>query len=215
MNALELIDISITPPGATAPLFPPVTLTIPAGEVLAVMGPSGVGKSTLIDFVGGHLGAGFRASGRVVLDGRDVTQLVPERRGIGILFQDPMLFPHLSVGENLAFGLTRRVARRSERRARVEAALARAGLDGLYDRDPATLSGGQRARAALMRSLLAEPGALLLDEPFAGLDGETRRDFRSFVFAHVKEHVIPVMMVTHDADDAEAAGTRQVVLRHE
>jgi putative thiamine transport system ATP-binding protein len=116
------------------------------------------------------------------------------------------MFPHLSVGDNLAFGLARHVRGRTARRAAVEAALEQAGLAGFYDRDPATLSGGQRTRAALMRAMLAEPLALLLDEPFAKLDTELRAEIRLFVFAHVRERGIPVLMVTHDEGDAAVSG---------
>jgi putative thiamine transport system ATP-binding protein len=169
------------------------------------MGPSGIGKSTLLDAIGGHLAHDFETSGRVLLDGRDVTALPPEARHVGVLFQEALLFPHLSVGDNLAFGLGPQVKGRAARRTAVEAALARAGLAGFHDRDPATLSGGQKARAALFRTLLAEPKALLLDEPFSRLDAGLRDEIRRFVFAGVAERGIPALLVTHDAADAEAA----------
>jgi putative thiamine transport system ATP-binding protein len=141
-----------------------------------------------------------------VLGGRDVTALPPERRGIGILFQDDLLFPHLSLGENLAFGLSRRLRGRAARQAAVEDALEEAGLGGMAGRDPATLSGGERLRAALMRTLLAEPRALLLDEPFASLDQDRRARMRRLVFDRARARGLPVLMVTHDPADAEAAG---------
>ncbi len=200
---LELRELSVAPLRA-APLFPPLTLTVHAGEVATVMGPSGVGKSTLLDAVGGHLAHGFSMAGRVLLDGADVAALPAEARRIGLVFQDAVLFPHLSVGDNLAFGLPPGGGR-AARRAAVEEALERAGLGGLQDRDPATLSGGQRARAALMRSLLAEPRALLLDEPFSKLDAGLRSEMRAFTFDHIGARDIPALMVTHDPADAEAA----------
>jgi putative thiamine transport system ATP-binding protein len=132
----------------------------------------------------------------------------PEARRVGIQFQDDLLFPHLSVGGNLAFGLGARVRGREARRKCVEAALAEADLAGFADRDPATLSGGQRARVALMRTLLAEPRALLLDEPFNKLDAQLRDDVRRFVFDHARERELPVLLVTHDEADARAAGGR-------
>lgn len=205
MTDLVLRDVVIRPRGGE-PLFAPLSLTVAAGAVVTIMGPSGIGKSTLIDFVGGHLDPSFHVTGQVLLDGRDVTADPAESRGIGILFQEAALFPHLSVGQNLAFGLARRHQGRAARRRIVEMALTQAGLAGFHDRDPATLSGGQRTRVALMRTLLAEPRALLLDEPFSRLDSALREDVRRFVFAHVRERVIPVLMVTHDAGDAEAAG---------
>ncbi|QYK42420.1 MAG: ATP-binding cassette domain-containing protein [Paracoccaceae bacterium] len=209
---LRLDGVAVRHRGAAAPLFPPVTLDIPPGQVATLMGPSGIGKSTLLDAVGGHLGPGFRAEGHVLVDGRDVTALAPEARRIGLLFQDALLFPHLSVGDNLSFGLTPHVRGRAARRAAVDGALSRAGLAGFHDRDPATLSGGQRARAALMRALLAEPRALLLDEPFSRLDAGLRAEIRSFVFDHLREQGIPALMVTHDAGDATAAGGPVIAL---
>ena len=176
------------------------------------MGPSGVGKSTLLDGIGGHLAHGFRLSGRAVLNGRDVTHLPAEARQIGLMFQDGLLFPHLSLGDNLAFGLPPDLRGRALRREAVDEALVQAGLSGLHDRDPATLSGGQRARAALMRSLLAAPEALLLDEPFSKLGAGLRDEMRRFAFAHVKSRTIATLMVTHDPEDAAAAGGEVVEL---
>jgi len=199
--------------GTGAALFAPLTLHIPPGEVATVMGPSGVGKSTLLDGIGGHLAHGFHLSGTITLGGRDMTRLPAEARRIGVLFQDALLFPHLSVGDNLAFGLPHRVKGRAPRRAAVETALDQAGLTGMYARDPATLSGGQKARAALMRTLLAEPLALLLDEPFARLDAGLRDDIRRFTFALVRERAIPALMVTHDLQDAALAGGAVVQLQ--
>jgi putative thiamine transport system ATP-binding protein len=211
VNTLELQGVAVCPLGK-APLFPPLTLSVPAGVVTTIVGPSGIGKSTLIDYIGGHLPRGFEARGRVILNGRDLTRLPAEARRIGILFQDALLFPHLSVGDNLAFGLASRLRGRAARRTAVERALDQAGLAGFADRDPATLSGGQRARVALMRTLLAEPQALLLDEPFSKLDPERRADLRAFVFDHVRDRGIPVLMVSHDSDDAAAASGPVVAL---
>jgi putative thiamine transport system ATP-binding protein len=182
------------------------------GEVLTVMGPSGVGKSTLLAFVGGFLGRDFRAGGQILLNGRDVTALPPERRGIGLLFQDALLLPHLSVAGNLLVGLSAQVKGRAARRRAVEEALAEVGLEGFADRDPATLSGGQAARVALMRTLLARPEALILDEPFSRLDVPLRAQVRELVFAEARKHGLPVLLVTHDPADAEAAGGRIVEL---
>lgn len=201
--SLDLSTLSVAPKGG-APLFPPLSLSVAPGQVATVMGPSGIGKSTLLDAIGGHLAHGFACTGSVQLNGRDLGPLPAEGRRVGLLFQDALLFPHLSVGDNLAFGLSRRVRGRAARRAAVETALDRAGLSGLHDRDPATLSGGQRARAALMRTLLAEPQALLLDEPFSKLDVALRADIRAFTLDHIRSRAIPALMVTHDAEDARA-----------
>jgi len=180
--------------------------TVRAEETLTLIGPSGCGKSTLLAFIAGTLPAAFRASGRVSIGTDDITDLPAHRRRIGILFQDDLLFPHLSVGENLAFGLAEAVRGRTRRGTAIEDALADAGLAGFADRDPATLSGGQRARVALMRTLLSQPRALLLDEPFNQLDRALRNDFRRFVFSHAKARGLPTLLVSHDPDDAQAAG---------
>lgn len=179
--------------------------SVQAGEVLSIMGPSGAGKSTLLAALTGTLAPAFRQEGQVILNGRDVTTLPTEHRRIGILFQDDLLFPHLSVGQNLAFGLAKG-GTRTERRAKIETALADVGLEGFYDRDPATLSGGQKARVALMRMLRSAPEALLLDEAFSGLDPALREQIRALVFTRARTLNLPVVMVTHDPADAEAAG---------
>lgn len=180
------------------------------GEIVTVMGPSGAGKSTLLAYICGTVPPIFDMSGRVWLDGRDITARAPQHRHVGILFQDDLLFPHLSVGGNLAFALPKAVRGRAARRARVVAALAEAGMRDFADRDPATLSGGQRARVALLRVLLSEPRLLLLDEPFSKLDATLRIQFRAFVFSCARERNLPVLMVTHDPDDAAAAGGRAI-----
>lgn len=180
--------------------------TVAPGEVLSVMGPSGVGKSTLLSAIMGTLDPGFAMTGRIRLDGRDIAALPPEARRVGILYQEELLFPHLSVGGNLAFALPPGLRGRAARRAHVREALAEIGLEGYEARDPATLSGGQKARVALMRMLLAEPRALLLDEPFSRLDADLRRQIRELVFTRSRERGLPVLLVTHDPADAEAAG---------
>jgi putative thiamine transport system ATP-binding protein len=176
---------------------------VPPGQVLTVMGPSGSGKSTLLAALIGALPAAFSLAGRVLLNDQDITTLPTAQRRIGILFQDDVLFPHLSVAQNLGFGL-RPGGNRADRQGRVEAALDRMGLSGFGPRDPASLSGGQRARVALARTLLAEPLALLLDEPFSKLDQTLRAQIRDLVFAETRN--LPVILVTHDPEDARAAG---------
>ena len=209
--SLILTDVTITRPDGAA-LIRGLTLDVAPGSVTTVMGPSGVGKSTLLDAIGGSLATGFALSGRIALNGRDLTGLPPERRRIGLMFQDALLFPHLSLAGNLAFGLDPRIRGRAARMQAVDEALAEAGLAGLGPRDPATLSGGQRARAALMRTLLAAPEALLLDEPFGKLDMALRDEIRRFVFDHAAARGVPVLMVSHDPQDAAAAGGPVVAL---
>jgi putative thiamine transport system ATP-binding protein len=203
MRGLSLRGASVALGGRT--LVGPLDLAVAPGAVVTLMGPSGSGKSSLLGWLCGTLDPVFRSAGRVMLDGEDVTARPAHLRRIGILFQDDMLFPHLSVGGNLAFGLPATV-RGAERRARIAAALADAELAGFENRDPATLSGGQRARIALMRTLLAEPRALLLDEPFGRLDVALRERMRRFVFERARRLSLPVLMVTHDPEDAASAG---------
>ena len=183
-----------------------LTARVAPGQVLTIMGPSGSGKSTLLAALTGTLDPAFRCSGSIRLNGRDLANTLPQDRHIGILFQDDLLFPHLSVAGNLAFALPAAVTPRAERRARIETALAAMDLAGFGPRNPATLSGGQRARVSLARCLLSEPQALLLDEPFSRLDSDLRAQIRHLVFAHARARALPVILVTHDPADAAAAG---------
>lgn len=190
----------------TQPLFTDLSLGVPAGQVVTLMGPSGSGKSTLLQWMVGALEPAFAAQGELWLGGRALHTLPTEQRRLGLLFQDDVLFPHLSVGQNLAFALPASVRGAAARRDAVAQALASVELAGFEQRDPATLSGGQRARASLMRTLLAQPQALLLDEPFAKLDVALRTRFRALVFAHVAERGIPTLLVTHDPADVPPGG---------
>jgi putative thiamine transport system ATP-binding protein len=179
---------------------------VPPGRVLTVMGPSGSGKSTLLAYIGGFLDPAFSASGHVFVGEVELTALPAEDRHAGILFQDPLLFPHMTVGDNVAFALPPTVRGRNARRRAAEAALAGVELDGMADRDPETLSGGQKARVALARVLVSAPRALLLDEPFSKLDAPLRVQMRRLVFDKARECHLPVILVTHDEADALAAG---------
>jgi putative thiamine transport system ATP-binding protein len=202
-EGLTLDHVSIAIGGRT---LLEVTHRVRPGEVLTVMGPSGSGKSALLAFIGGFLDPAFKAAGKVFVSGVELTALPAEDRRAGILFQDPLLFPHMSVAGNLVFALPEAVRGRSERRRLAEKALQDVGLAGLGERDPDTLSGGQKARVALARVLLSAPRALLLDEPFSKLDADLRQQMGELVFAKARESALPVVLVTHDEADAKAAG---------
>ena len=201
-GALALDRVSITLGART--LIRDLSLAVAPGQIATLVGPSGSGKSSLLAYVTGTMPSALTASGRIFVDGEEMTHRPTERRRIGILFQDDLLFPHLTVGANLAFGLRPDFSRR-ERQTRIATALKDAELDGFENHDPLTLSGGQRARVSLLRTLLAEPRALLLDEPFSKLDRGLRDRFRAFVFDHVRTSMLPTVMVSHDLADAEAA----------
>ncbi|MCK0746007.1 ATP-binding cassette domain-containing protein [Chromohalobacter nigrandesensis] len=185
--------------------------TVAPGDVVTVMGPSGVGKSTLLAFIAGFLSPAFTPRGRILLGETRLDTLPAEQRHVGLLFQDPLLFPHLDVEGNLAFGMVREGSRR-QRRERIHEALTSVGLEAFAKRDPATLSGGQKARVALLRVLLSQPRAILLDEPFSKLDAERRDEIRHWVFERVRHYRLPTLMVTHDEADARAAGGRTITL---
>ena len=187
------------------PLFREVSFCVPRGEIVTLMGPSGSGKSTLFAWMVGALSDDFQARGELWLDARRCDSLPVEDRGLGILFQDALLFEQFSVGQNLLLALPERIVGRARREA-VEQALDSAGLSGHYASDPATLSGGERARVSLLRALLAEPQALLLDEPFSRLDKTLRKTFRTWVFDAARARNIPVVLVTHDEDDIPPGG---------
>ena len=174
-----------------------VDIAIAAGEFCTLLGPSGSGKTTLLRIIAGYDDA---TSGTIRIGGREVADIPVARRNIGMVFQNYALFPHMTVAENLLFAVPVGGST-AQRQARVQQALQEAELSGMGNRDPSTLSGGQRARVALMRALLAEPQALLLDEPFSKLDAALRAQLRPWVFAHVRERRIPVVLVTHDEQD--------------
>lgn len=186
------------------PLVQDLQLDVPPGAVHTVMGDSGSGKSSLLAAVCGTLAPVFTFDGSITLNGQRIDALPTEQRRVGILFQDDLLFAHMSVRENLLFAVP--TGPRAQRESVVTQALSDLELPGFGHADPATLSGGQRARVSLMRALLAQPRALLLDEPFSRLDAALRQRMREFVFAAVRVRQIPVLMVTHDeADVADAA----------
>ena len=182
-----------------ATLVRDLALTVPAGAVHTVMGASGSGKSSLLAAVCGTLDAALRFEGTVHLGGQRIDTLPTHRRRVGLLLQDDLLFAHLNVLENLLFAVP--AGAKAARLAQAQAALAEVELQDFAHADPATLSGGQRARVALARALLAQPLALMLDEPFAKLDAPLRQRMRALVFGAVAQRGIAAMLVTHDAAD--------------
>jgi putative thiamine transport system ATP-binding protein len=200
---LELIDVSLSV--NDTPLISHLNQTIKPGEILTLMGASGSGKSSLLAMIAGVLPAAIQSTGSVRLNGRTLDGLPAAERRVGLLFQDPLLFPHMSVGENLAFAVPQNIRGRARWQS-VEAALAQADMQGFGDRDPATLSGGQQSRVSLLRTLLAQPQALLLDEPYSSLDQALRENFRTYIQGLVKSSELPTLLVTHDPDDAPTGG---------
>lgn len=186
---------------------------INSGEILTVMGRSGVGKSTLLNWITGSLPDSFQATGNIWLNGKKLTDLPTHLRNIGVLYQDPLLFSHLSVRQNIAFAMPK--GNKAQRYKKIHDALEQVELTGFEHRHPDSLSGGQQARVALLRLLLSEPKAVLLDEPFSKLDSELKASVREQVFRLIRTQNLPTILVTHDHSDAEAAGGKILLLDHE
>jgi len=185
------------------------TLDVRAGEFVAVIGPSGSGKSTLLKLIAGFLEPDH---GRVEIAGADATALPPQQRALGVVFQSYALFPHMSVGHNVAYALKVRGVGRAEREARAREMLVRVGLADFADRMPGTLSGGQQQRVALARALVFEPHGLLLDEPLSALDLGLRRDMRDEIRRVQREFGIATLHVTHDQEEALSIADRVAVM---
>ena len=200
--SLSLDQVSISLNGNA--LVASFSLNLAAGEIVTLMGPSGSGKSTILQAIAGAIARPFTNSGKVLVRGQNVSQMPAAQRRIGRLFQDDLLFPHLTVGENLLFGMAR--GPREVRLAKMRLALDEIELPGTESRSPSTLSGGQRQRVSLMRSLLAEPHAMLLDEPFNKLDENLRGAMRELTFAKLRATATPALLVTHDKSDAPPHG---------
>jgi sulfate/thiosulfate transport system ATP-binding protein len=186
-----------------------VSLEIPSGSLTALLGPSGSGKSTLLRVIAG---LEVPDSGSVVIDGRDATALAPQQRGIGFVFQHYAAFKHMTVRENVAFGLRVRKRSKAEIAARVNELLGIVGLAGYADRHPGQLSGGQRQRMALARALAVEPSVLLLDEPFGALDAKVRAELRAWLRRLHDEVHVTTVLVTHDQEEAMDVADRIAVL---
>jgi sulfate transport system ATP-binding protein len=188
-----------------------VSLEVPRGSLTALLGPSGSGKSTLLRII-----AGLETpdSGRIWIDGSDVTGVRPQRRGIGFVFQHYAAFKHMTVRNNIGFGLTVRRRPKAEIRARVDELLAIVQLEGLGDRYPSQLSGGQRQRMALARALAVDPAVLLLDEPFGALDARVRGELRRWLRRLHEQTEVTTVLVTHDQEEAMEVADRIAVMDH-
>lgn len=183
---------------------------IKGGEILTIMGPSGSGKSTLLNWLSGMLPSGFSATGSLYFNQQDITTQPSHQRHLGLLYQDSLLFSHLDVAGNIAFAMPK--SNKQQRAKAITDALAQVGLNSLEKRSVTSLSGGQQARVALLRVLLSEPKAILLDEPFSKLDSQLRTETRELVFKQIRERQLPAIMVTHDQSDADAAGGKVIHL---
>lgn len=187
-----------------------VTLAVQPGELIALLGPSGCGKTTLLRAIAGFMRPD---SGRILFDGKAVDHLPPGRRRVGIVFQNYALFPHMSVAENVAYGLHARRVAKAEIAPRVAAALEAVQMSGFAARRPSQLSGGQQQRVSLARAIVTEPAVLLLDEPFAALDRALRLDLQLEIKRLQRRLGLTAVMVTHDQDEAMSMADRMAVMR--
>ena len=209
---LELVNISLkwnSP--KEKPFIKNLNLKINNGNILCVFGKSGVGKSSLINVIAGTTEDNLLFEGEIILNGKILNNIAIEKRKIGLLLQDGALFPHLTVEQNIYFGMNRKL-KSKEKLDVINENLKNANMEGFQNRYPHTLSGGQKARIACLRAILSEPKALLLDEPFSSLDPEHRNTFRKFVIDKVKESKIPCLLVTHDETDKKISHEKPINL---
>jgi putative spermidine/putrescine transport system ATP-binding protein len=204
---IEFINVSKS--FGSVPAVSNASLSLAAGELLAVLGPSGCGKTTLLRIAGGYEACD---SGAVRIHGNDVTRLAPEKRNVGMVFQNYALFPHMTVLENVEFGLRMRRVPKEARRKKAAAILSLVGLEGVEKRKPAEISGGQQQRVALAKALVIEPAVLLLDEPLANLDRNVRISMRDELRALQQRLRITTILVTHDQEEAMAMADRMAVM---
>ena len=182
------------------PFIKNLNIKVNNGKILTIFGSSGVGKSSLINVIAGVYESNLLFTGDIILNNKKITNTLPEKRKIGLLLQDGVLFPHLSVEQNLIFGIKKSLTNK-EKYLLINEHLIKANMEGFENRYPNTLSGGQKSRVACLRAILSEPDALLLDEPFSSIDPEQRNSFRLFVVNQIREKKIPCILVTHDESD--------------
>ncbi|MGH1429083.1 MAG: ABC transporter ATP-binding protein [Arenicella sp.] len=187
-----------------------MTLSVERGEFISLLGPSGCGKTTTLQMIAGLLEP---TSGKICLDGMDITHLAPNKRGLGIVFQSYALFPHMTATENVAFGLEMKGVEKTERLERARQALNQVKLTQFADRYPKDMSGGQRQRVALARALVIEPPVLLLDEPLSNLDAKLREEMRIELRLLQQDLGVTTILVTHDQEEALSMSDRIVVMK--
>lgn len=204
---IEFVDVCKQFANVTA--LSSVSLALKTGELLAVIGPSGCGKTTLLRIAGGYEPLD---TGRILVGGRDATHVNPEQRNIGMVFQNYALFPHMTVLQNVEFGLRMRRIAKQARRLQALQMLSFTGLDGVENRRPHELSGGQQQRVALARALVIEPSVLLLDEPLANLDRNVRLRMREELRSLQQRLGITTILVTHDQEEALVIADRIAVM---
>jgi ABC-type Fe3+/spermidine/putrescine transport system ATPase subunit len=205
MTRVLLTGLAKTYPGAATPALDGLTLDVPSGVLTALLGPSGCGKTTALKLIAGLLQP---SSGEITFDGTSILQQKPEARGAVMVFQNHLLFPHMSVADNVGFGLRMRHLPKGQIAARVAAMLERVQLHGLGRRRPADLSGGQQQRVALARALIVEPKVLLLDEPLSNLDAHLRAEMRDLIRGLQQDLRITTIVVTHDQEEAVVLADR-------
>lgn len=208
MSDIVVTDLKVVFPDGTVGLED-INLTVPSGEFVALVGPSGSGKTTLLRTIAGFLEP---SAGSIALGGKDVSATPPEKRHMGMVFQQHAVWPHMSVADNVAYPLRRAGVKRAEEKQRVEQTLETVGLAGYGKRKPATLSGGQRQRVALARAIVAEPEVLLLDEALSALDEPLRDSLRRELVTLTRQSQLTTVHVTHDRREAIAIADRIAVL---
>lgn len=209
MNAAAQL-VSITQRFGDVTAVDNIDLSIPAGQLTTLLGPSGCGKTTSLRMLAGYIRP---TSGTILIDGEDVTATPPERRGLGMVFQSYALFPHMSVADNVGYGLKQRKVAKAERTAQITDALELVGLAHLADRRPRSLSGGQQQRVALARAIAIRPRLLLLDEPLSNLDARLRVQMRAEIRRIQGETGLTVVLVTHDQAEALEMSDEMVLMK--
>lgn len=209
MTQLSIRNICKTYPNQDKPVLSNLSLEVEKGSLTTLLGPSGCGKTTLLKIITGLLEP---TAGDILLDGESILQVVPEKRNAVMVFQNHLLFPHLSVADNIGFGLRMRGIGKDEITSRVQEILALVHLQGMEQRKPAALSGGQQQRVALARALVVKPRLLLLDEPLSNLDAHLRLEMRDFIHDLQRETKVTCVLVTHDQEEAVALADRVALL---